>query len=51
LIILVMPAKAGIQQVRGGAPKESFAPADAGALDFPLEFILRPREARTGGRE
>jgi hypothetical protein len=28
-----MPAKAGIQQARGSAPKESFAPADAGALD------------------
>jgi len=24
-----MPAKAGIQQARGSAPKESFAPADA----------------------
>jgi hypothetical protein len=30
---IVIPAKAGIQQASGSEPKDSFAPADAGALD------------------
>ena len=31
--LYVIPAKAGIQQASGSEPKDSFAPADADALD------------------
>jgi len=42
IALSVMPAKAGIQLVQQRPPKK---------VGFPLEFILRPRFARTGVRE